>query len=328
MRFKICMLMIGLGAALLGAARGLAAPGPRGENSGTATNSATAIEYRELLALDDAAQAEVDGWTAEAQKVSGQNAATAADLEQRIRLRFEPIRQAYERFLQRHPEHAAAHLAFGNFLNDRQDEAGAKVQWEKALALDPHSADAYNNLAGIYSETGPAPKAFDYYAKAIELNPAQALYYHNFANTVCVLNKAAAKHFALSQPEVYAKALSLFSNALRLDPTNFAFAADLAQTYYSLQPLPAESALAAWTNALRIATTPLDHEQVFVHLARVCMLSGRFAEARRQLSLVTHTNLAQPKANLLRAIAAREASGSANPSPPPGSNPSVPAEKH
>jgi tetratricopeptide (TPR) repeat protein len=129
----------------------------------------------------------------------------------------------------------------------------------------------------------------------------------------------------LGEQQIYAKALSLYSNAFHLEPGNFTYAADLAQTYYSLKPLPVEPALTAWTNALRIASTPLDQEQVLVHLARVLMLSGRFTEARRHLNAVTLTNLAQPKANLLRAIEAREGPGtSTNSTPPPGRSGSAP----
>jgi len=49
----------------------------------------------------------------------------------------------------------------------------------KALALETNNPAIYNNLANIYGHHGPIKKAFEYYDKAIQLNPnlAQAYEY-------------------------------------------------------------------------------------------------------------------------------------------------------
>lgn len=270
--------------------------------SGTASEPSASVEaeYAKLQADDDAAQAEVDQWLREHEGPPG------AGMTNRIQARLEPIRRSYEEFLRRHPDHARAHLAYGNFLNERQDEAGAQAQWEKVIELDPKNAAAYHNLAGRYSEVGPAKKVFEYFSKAIELSPSEPVYYHNFADSMCVLSKHAMKYYGVSEQEVYAKALQLYSNAARLAPENFAFASDCAQTYYSFKPLPAGDALRAWTNALETAYDEREREEVYVHLARVTMLAGRLAEARAQLNAVTNVQLAQLKSNLLHAIQVRE----------------------
>src|SRR5262249_7063736 len=161
-------------------------------------------------------------------------------------------------------------------------------EWEKALALDPHNAATYNNLAGSYSEGGPASKAFDYFKKAIELKPTEAAYYHNFGTTLYVLRRSGMKYYGVDEPEGFAKVVQLYSNAVRLDPTNFSFASDLAQTYYSIKPLPIEPALAAWTNALRSTHQEKEREEILLHLARVKMLDGRLNESRALLTLVTN----------------------------------------
>jgi tetratricopeptide (TPR) repeat protein len=281
-----------------------------GSNSASAltasvTNAAIEVEFQKLVTEDDTAQAEVDKWLRESKDLkSGGN--PDPELQRRIKERFEPVGRAYADFVRRHPNHARARLAYGNFLNDRQDELGAQAQWEKALELDPQNPAVYNNLANRYSESGPVRKAFEFFTKAIELNPSEPLYYHNFADSLCVLRKHAATYYAISENEVLAKAAQLYSNAVRLQPTNFTFATDLAQTYYSMKPLPTSTALAAWTNALQIAQGEPEREEALVHLARVKMLAGQLAEARAQLNVVTNEHCATLKANLLRAIEQRE----------------------
>jgi Tfp pilus assembly protein PilF len=278
------------------------APGPV-----DASRTAYDVEFDALVAKDEAAQAEVGAWRREARAAAGTaRPITDTELERRIRERLEPIDKAYADFIRRYPNHARARLTYGCFLNDRQEEAAAQAQWEKALELDPQNADACNNLAGRYAEIGPAKKAFEFYSRAVALKPAEAVYQHNFADTLYVLRSHAMTNYGLSEQQVFSRALLLYSNAARLEPTNANFAWDFAQTYYALKPVPCGLALQAWTNALVSASTPVDREQIYLQLARVKMLAGQLAEARAQLLLVTNESTAKPKAALLRAIEERD----------------------
>ena|ERR1041385_330537 len=264
-------------------------------------------EYHRLQAIDDAAQAEVEKWKRENDELvkKGQGK-SEAEMKLRTRDRLETVRKAYDTFLRRHPKHAQAHLTYGSFLSEIEDEAAAQHQWEMALEFDPKLAVAYNNLAGIYTEGGQVKKAFDFFSKAIELSPADASFYHNFGDSTYVLRKAAMSQYGLTEQQVYAKALQLYSNAVRLDPTNYLFVSDYAQTYYALTPLPFEQALAAWTNALSIAPDETKRQLACVHLARLKMLSGRLAEAQAHLASVTNQECSQLKSNLLLRIEERE----------------------
>jgi Tfp pilus assembly protein PilF len=304
------LFVIGFLAAVLGA--DAAEPGKPQNKDGASisvsrTNSTVEKEFQRLEADDDAAQAEVDKWKQENTEARSKGGGVSdTELESRIQARLEPIQKAYQGFLSRNPGHARAHLAYGCFLNERQDETGSRVEWEKALELDPNNAAIYNNLAGSYSEGGPAKKAFDYFNKAIELKPSEAAYYHNFGTTLYVLRKSGMTYYGVDEQQVFAKVLQLYSNALRLDPKNLSFATDLAQTYYSMKPLQIDAALTAWTNALRIAGAETEREGVYIHLARMKMLAGNLAESRALLNLVTNESHAVPKTNLLKAIDARE----------------------
>jgi hypothetical protein len=65
-------------------------------------------------------------------------------------------------------------------------------------------------------------------------------------------------------------------------------------------------ALMAWTNTLRIAQDNTEREGVYLHLARIKMSIGRFAEARAHLDDVTNAALAELKRRLERNLADHE----------------------
>jgi tetratricopeptide (TPR) repeat protein len=282
-------------------------PSPGTDRPEAAAKDSLTQELKKIDEADDAAQAAADKWT----EVNNRKRTTGAglsdaDLQRKITERFEPVLKAYRTFVQEHPSDARGHVAYGNFLMARVDELGAQAEWEKALVLDPQNPSMYNSLAGRYSESGPVNKSFTYFTKAIELSPKQGAYYHNFADVLFVRRKQAATFYGLTEQGVYARSIMLYSNALSLDPLNFNFARDMAQTYYSLKPLPFEQALQAWTNAIKVARQESDLHDSYVHLARVKMLAGRFNEARAQLALVTNESCVQAKTNLLKNIQQRE----------------------
>ncbi len=273
-------------------------------------------EFHKLTANDDIALAEVDAWIREneqfAQKGGG---ITAEVLNARIRARFAPLKQAYEDFLARHPEYARARLAYGSFLEETKDEEGAVEQYEKARQTDPKNPAAWNQLANYFGHRGPIKKAFEYYAKAIELDPTEAVYYQNLGTTVYLFRKDAREYYDIEEQQVFTKALALYQQARKFDPDNFALAQDVAQTYYGIRPVRTEEALIAWTNALKIATTDIEKEGVHLHLARFKLNADRFAEAHQHLDLVTNVLYTDLKNRLLRNLKEHEGKAATNNAP-------------
>ena len=282
-----------------------------------ATDEGVEKEYKKLLEADDTAQAEVDQWIRDNDEAAAKGAGVpSADLQRRIRDRFAPIREAYADFIRRHPNHARARVAFGSFLNDLHDEDGAQAQWEKALELNPKDPAAYNNLANIYSHTGPINKVFEYYGKAIELNPREPLYYQNLGDVVFLFRKDAMKFYNLTEPQVYDKALEIYRQALKLAPDNFPLASDVAQTYYGIKPLRLEDALTAWTNTLAIAHDEVEREGVYLHFARLKLQADRFAEVHAHLNAVTNDMYTVLKKRLTRNLDEQERKASGTNAPP------------
>jgi tetratricopeptide (TPR) repeat protein len=274
-------------------------------------------EFHKVMEMDNDAQAEVDKWIRDNEEFATKGAGTPpALLRRRIQERFEPVRKAYEDFLELHPNHVEARVAYASFLGDLKDEESAQLQLEKALALDTNNPAIYNNLANICGHVGPVKKAFEYYAKAIQLNPLEPVYYHNLGTTVYLFRTDAKEYYGLDEQHVFVKAFGLYSNAMRLDPMNFPLASDVAQTYYGVKPFPTETALKAWTNALRIAHDEIEREGVYIHFARVKLLAGRFDEARAHLDAVTNDMYAQLKERIARNLTERQSEAKATNAPP------------
>ncbi len=264
-------------------------------------------EFHRLMADDDDAQAEVDKW------IQSNDAATAQgtgipkpDLNRRIRTRFEPVRKGYENFIERHPDHARARIAFASLLDDLGEEDAEQVQLEKARALDPKNPAVWNQLANYYGHNGQVTNAFAYYARAIELEPNEPVYYQNLGTTVYLFRKDAIEFYHITEQQVFDKALELYSKALKLAPDDFPLASEVAQTYYGIKPMRTEAALRAWTNTLAIARDEIEREGVYLHLARIKLAAGRFAEAHAHLNAVTNAMYDTLKQRLTRNLAEQE----------------------
>jgi tetratricopeptide (TPR) repeat protein len=311
-------LLIGLVGALIATNQPLAVSNLIQRNTGISVtmvnpNDPAEQELQKLMAGDEAALTEVDGWIQGNNAFTSQGAGESKEtLNRRIRARLEPVRKDYEDFLRRYPDFARGHLAYGSFLNDIGEEDAAAAEYEKAAQLDPKNPATWNQLANYCGEHGPITNAFVDYAKAIDLNPAEPVYYQNLATTVYLFRMDARAFYGISEDQVFDKALALYHKAIQLAPDNFPLAADYAQTYYGIRPLRTNDALVAWTNALHIAHDDNESQGVYLHLARIKMSIGRFAEARAHLNDVTNAAFASLKHRLESSLVERE-SAATNP---------------
>jgi tetratricopeptide (TPR) repeat protein len=247
-------------------------------------------EFKKLMDEDDAAEAEIDGWILENQEFAKHGAALPArQLNQRIRKRFEPVQKGYEDFIKRHPNHARVRIAYAGLLEDLGDEEGEIEQLKKARELDPTIPSVHNQLGNYFGHSGELTNAFISYEKAIALDPSEPVYYDNF---------------------------DLYTKAVKLDPTNFALATKLAESYYGIRPVRTEDALISWTNALKLASNSVEREGVYLHLARFKMNASRFDDARSQLAAVTNEAYSTLKARLTRTMQEREKAAKETNSPP------------
>ncbi len=139
---------------------------------------------------------------------------------------------------------------------------------------------------------GPVAKAFEYYAKAIDLDPKESVYYHNLAVTVYLFRKDAGEYFKLTEPEVFDKSLELYRQAIKLAPDDFVLFSDYAESFYGTNPPRWRDGLEAWTEALKIAHDEDEREGVYIHLARINLKLGNYDQARMRLNGVTNQEYA------------------------------------
>ena len=312
-------LLIGLVGALIATNQPLAVSNLIQQHTGSLVatvnpNDPAEKALAELMVRDDEVMAEVDKWIRDNNAFAARGAGESKEsLNRRIRTRLDSVRKDYEDFLKRFPNSANGHLAYGSFLSDIGEEEAAGAHCGMAAQLDPKNPAAWNQLANYCGEHGPLTNAFVDYAKAIELDPAEPVYYQNFATTVYLFRKEARAFYGLNEEQVFDKALALYRKAMQLDPKNFLLATDYAESYYGIRPLRTNDALGAWTNALQIARDDNEREGVCLHLARIKMAAGRFAEARAQLDNVTNAAFASVRQRLERNLADRE-NAATNPS--------------
>jgi tetratricopeptide (TPR) repeat protein len=278
------------------------------------TNDPVEQALQKLMQADDEARAEVDKWIQENQAFTEKGAGVPrAEMNRRIRERFVPIRKGYEELIQQHTNRADILIAFASYLGETGEEEVAIEQLEKARGLDAKDPAIWNNLANLYGHNGEVKKSFEYYAQAIELDPTETVYYHNFGTTVFLFRKDAKEFYNINEQQVFDKALNLYSNAIRLDPLDFKLAADVAQTFYGIQPPRNDDALRAWTNAFNLATDDSERQGVHTHFARVKLKAGQFAEAQAHLNAITNAEYADLKRRLTQTLeSAKEKASSTN----------------
>ena len=164
---------------------------------------------------------------------------------------------------------------------------GAQAQWEKARQLAPNNAAVWNNL-GRYYEDSNVKKAFEYYSKAIHLDPSQAALLSQSGGRVYLFRTDAEDYWNISETEVFDTALALYRKAMKLDPDNFILATDYAECFYGIRPPRPQEGLAAWNQCLKIAHDEVEREGVYIHLARIQLALNHFDESQRALDAVTN----------------------------------------
>jgi tetratricopeptide (TPR) repeat protein len=305
------ILLIGLVSALLAAPEAVKTKeAPRKKPATESVEHGAEVErdYERLLEKDEAALQEIEKIVKQYDQFAEKGAAgSRVVMMAKVDELIEKTRKAYDQFLEKNPKHVDGYLAYGSFLNEIGEEDEAVVKWEKARSLDPKNPSAWNNLANIFGHRGPIKKAFQYYERAIQLDPTESVYFQNLATTVYLFRKDAAETYRIDEAGVFDKSLELYRQAMKLDPTNLVLATEYAQSYYGIQPTRVTDALEAWNHCLTLAKNEIEKQGVFLHLARVELNAGRFDAAEKHLALVKEKSMDDLKKRLQRNLEKKRA---------------------
>ena len=222
-------------------------------------------------------------------------------LERDIKAAFAEVVALYERYLNEHPDDAGAHYDLGALYYDEgEDENRAAALWLRTIELDPRFDLAHNSLAVHYADSAEHEKALLHISTALRLNPDVAMYHFNAATFHFNFRTTATKVFGWDLRRTWQEATSEYKEAMRLAPSNYVFARDYAQSYYSgchfqLEPDYVE-ARRAWEHSLPLARSASERVMVLTNLARVSCFADDPDAARdylkRALRLSPHNPVA------------------------------------
>ena len=77
------------------------------------------------------------------------------------------------------PSSVEGHFNLGNALIDRGDRGGAKLEWEKALQIDPVHSGALTQIGTLFATQGDFLQAEQYYNAALRSSFRNAMAYYN-----------------------------------------------------------------------------------------------------------------------------------------------------
>lgn len=226
-------------------------------------------------------------------------------LEREIKAVFAQVVDLYQRYLKEHPRDARAYYELGTlYYWEGQDEDRAASLWLRTIELDPRFDLAYNALAVHYADAAAPDKALRFITEALRLEPDQPVYHFNAATFLFSFRQQAMKMFGWDLRRTWREILGHYREALRLDPDNYVFARDYAQTFNFAHYFGVEAdyrrARAVWEQALPLAPSRSERVMVLTNLARVSLYLGERAAAERYLREALRLNPHNPVALLLR----------------------------
>lgn len=132
----------------------------------------------------------------------------------------------------------------------------AKLQYEKALSIDPKYAEALNNLGTVYYGQQNYGKAESFYQKALRLNPNCASFYSNLGTA----------YFA---DHNYKHGIAAYRKAFSIDPQ--VFISDSLQQVAEMGPIEEQASL---NYALARLYAQAGMVDATIHYLRVAFLDG------------------------------------------------------
>jgi len=228
-------------------------------------------------------------------------------LSLRMEHRLQGVQKEFAAFLKRHPRRQLA-AAMMNFINRSAERLSAIKEWEQARVDFPEDPACWTELGHFFAHNGPALAALDCYTKAASLTPLDDVETrHTLADALILFRKEATEFYGCPEKDVFDRALLIYRQTLALRPASLELAMRFAETYYLIKPARINDALAAWENALKLAATDRERENIFLHLARCETEAGRFVAARRHLQDVSLPLYEELKAQILHHLRQREA---------------------
>jgi tetratricopeptide (TPR) repeat protein len=173
----------------------------------------------------------------------------------------------------------------------------------KANQLDKEIPVVKNEIARFLAEDGKLVEALPWLMAAIELEPKEPLYHYHLGKLLIEGREEFIKTGQFTRAALDRAMLEAFARAAEFAPANFGYAYRHAEAYYDLETPQWDAALALWRKLDAGVETPLEHQTLRLHQAKVLLEQGKPDEARKLIATVTERTLAKQKQTLLDQLA-------------------------
>ena len=174
---------------------------------------------------------------------------------------FDLSRLSFEKAVALKPNFADAYNNMGNAFKAQGELEKAIVAYKKALAIKPNFASGYYNLGVVLTEQGKLEEAVETYKKALVINPAYVDAYYNLGN-------------ALKDQGKLEQAIGAYSKALAIKPDDANILNNMGITFKEQGEL--EKAIETFNMALAIKP---DYAEAYNNLGVALKEQGNLEEA-------------------------------------------------
>jgi tetratricopeptide (TPR) repeat protein len=220
-----------------------------------------------------------------------------------LRGELQALINSYDVLIQKNPDFAAAHAAYGMLLGQvgmNREAAGILL---RANQLDGEIPVVKNELARLLAEDGKPAEALPWLTAAIKLAPDEPLYHYHLGKLLTEARDDLIATGQFTRATLDAAMLEAFQRAAQLAPGNMAFAYRAAEAYYDLEAPRWEEALTVWGALEEKAAPGLEQQTMRLHAAHVLAKLGRADHARALLITVTEAPLQKQKQTVLDELA-------------------------
>ena len=220
-----------------------------------------------------------------------------------LRGELQSLINSYDVLIQKNPDFAAAHAAYGMLLGQVGMNREAVGILLKANQLDGEIPVVKNEIARLLIEDGKPAEALPWLTAAIKLAPDEPLYHYHLGKLLTEARDDLIATGNFTRAKLDEAMLESFRRGAELAPGNMAFAYRAAEAYYDLETPRWEEALKAWGALEEKAAPGLEQQTMRLHAANVLAKLGRAEHARALLITVTEEPLQKQKQTVLDELA-------------------------
>ena len=241
--------------------------------------------------------------------------------EQELTRRAQQILSAYESYLEDNPRDVNGLILYGKFLRRMGQPRHATGLFLEADKIDPRLAVVKQNIANYLVEEGRLADALPFLLKAVELEPKEPVYHHQFG-TFLFLFKEDLLSLGVASVQTNDRSMhEAFRSASKLAPDNFEYKLRYAQSFFDISDPEWDKALGVWQELRKQAQDHPVSEREYLALgeARAMTQLGRRKEAVTILKTITSPSLRATRESLIKEL--KESDATRKPSPEKSAEP-------